>query len=449
MLTPEIFKANDIRGVVGQEWDDLGAQALGQAYAAVTDQPWVLLGRDMRQSAVGLRQGFVDGLTAAGVSVIDVGLVSTDALWFASGWLDLPGVQITASHNPASYNGLKFCRPGAKPIDPDWLAVLAEQAGRIDAGGVVATTAARGQVVQRDLLPDYAAYLDHLVPLAGIRRLKVVVDAGNGMAGQTVPAVLGRHNLDIVDLYFDLDGSFPHHQPNPLDPANLIDARQAVRDSAADLAVVFDGDADRAFVIDQRGQVVPPSAITAMIAVMELAKQPGASIVVNTITSAAVKQIVAEHGGRVVESRVGHSYMKAAMAREDAIFGGEHSGHYYFRDFYGADSGMLAALHVLSVLGHSDQPLSDLVAQYDRYPASGEINTTVADVAGCLNRVAAVMADRGETTWDDGLKVSGSDWWVSLRASNTEPFLRLNVEAATPGQVAALRDEILSLIEEG
>jgi len=449
MLAAQIFKANDIRGIVGQELDEAGARALGQAYAVVTDQPQIVVGRDMRQSAPGLQAAFVDGVTAGGVSVIDIGLASTDGLWFASGWLDRPGVQITSSHNPGPYNGLKFCRRGAQPVEPAWLTALADLACQIDAGATTIEPAAvRGEVEARDLLPDYADYLWHLVPLDGGRRLKVVIDAGNGMAGYTVPAVLGPLDLDIVALYFDLDGTFPNHPPNPLEPANLLDARAAVARSGADLGIVFDGDADRAFIIDQHGQPVSPSAITAMIAVAELAKEPGATIVVNTITSSGAHQIVTEHGGQVVESRVGHTYMKAAMAQHNAIFGGEHSGHYYFRDFFGADSGMLAALYVLSALGHASVPLSDLVAQYDRYPSSGEINRTVADVADCLDRVATRFADRGQTVRGDGIKISGPDWWVSLRPSNTEPLLRLNVEAATAGEVADLRDEVLSLIEE-
>ncbi len=448
MLTDRIFKANDIRGIVGAEWDPAGARALGQAYAALSSFPRIVVSHDMRLTGPEIAAAFVAGVTSGGVSVVDAGLASTDGLWFASGLLDLPGVQVTSSHNPSDYNGLKFCLPQAKPVTPDFLRDLAELAQAIDAGQPVAPAPRPGEVERRDTLPDYVDYLLDRVDLSGLRHLKVVVDAGNGMGGLTAPAVLSRLDLELVGLFLDLDGRFPNHQPNPLEPQNLVDAQREVRRSGADLAIVFDGDADRAFVIDERGEVVPPSAITAMIAVQKLADEPGGTIVVNTITSSAVDEIVGEHGGRVVRSRVGHTYMKALMASHDAVFGGEHSAHYYFRDFFGADTGMLAALHVISALGKTDRPLSALVGQYTRYAASGEINSTVAEPAAAMRRVADALGEGATIDWDDGVKINGDHWWVSLRPSNTEPLLRLNVEAEDPAVMARLRDRVLDLVKE-
>jgi phosphomannomutase len=374
--------------------------------------------------------------------VVDVGLSSTDQLWFASGWLDLPGAMFTASHNPSEYNGIKFCLPGAKPITSATLAEIADRASAAEPLPAVAP----GQRSEQDLLPAYAAYLHSLVDLTGIRRLRVVADAGNGMAGHTLPAVLGGDDLVLIGLFLDLDGNFPNHPPNPLEPENLLDAQAAVRQNAADLALVFDGDADRCFIIDERGGVVSPSVITAMIASQELAHEPGATIVCNKITSRVVSEVVLAEGGKIVVSRVGHSFVKAAMAEHNAIFGGEHSAHYYFRDFWGADTGMLAALHVLAAAGRSDRPLSELVARFDRYAASGEINSFVSDQQMIMDRVAAAFSGRGEQDRLDGLTVSGPDWWVNVRPSNTEPLLRLNVEAADGETMKALRDETLGLI---
>jgi phosphomannomutase len=451
VLAPQIFKANDIRGLAAgdrPEWDLAGARALGLAYGALLGAGGrVVIGRDMRTTGPALEEAFTEGLAVQGVGAVRIGLASTDELWFASGWLDLPGVQFTASHNPAAYNGVKFCERQAKPVSPEFLAELAGLARRFDEGELGPPAGlALGVMEDRDLLGDYARYLHSLVPLEGLRHLSVVVDAGNGMAGHTAPAVLGPLNLDLIGLYLDLDGAFPNHQPNPLVPENLVDAQRAVRETGADLALVFDGDADRCFVIDERGEVVPPSAVTALIAVAELAREPGATIVVNTITSDAVREIVAERGGKVAESRVGHTYVKALMASAGAIFGGEHSAHYYFRDFWGADTGMLAGLHVLAQLGRSAGPLSELVREFTRFAASGEINSAVADADATMARVAAAFAGRGQATWGDGVKIRGDGWWFNLRPSNTEPLLRLNAEAKTAAQMAQIRDEVLGLI---
>jgi phosphomannomutase len=449
MITRGIFKANDIRGVtegVAPEWDEAGAQAIGAALVDVLDltsaEGSLVLGRDMRLSSPGMSAAFTEGVLSRGADVIDIGLASTDELWFASGRLDLPGAMFTASHNPGNYNGIKFCLAGAKPIAPEQLVAIADRA----TGSPSSPADRRGRRTEQDLLPAYAEHLHSLVDLSKIRRLTVVVDAGNGMAGHTLPAVLGRSNLELIGLYTEPDGNFPNHPPNPLEPENLVDASRVVRERGADLALVFDGDADRCFVLDEQGAVVSPSAITAMIASAELRRVPGATIVCNKITSWTVREVVKAAGGKVVITRVGHTFVKAAMAEHDAVFGGEHSAHYYFRDFWGADTGMLAALHVLAMAGATRQPLSELAAGFTRYAASGEINSRVEDQHVAMERVAAAFAGRGEQDRVDGLTVAGADWWVNVRPSNTEPLLRLNVEAATEEVMATLRDETLGLI---
>ncbi|MGI8458483.1 MAG: phosphomannomutase/phosphoglucomutase [Propionibacteriaceae bacterium] len=453
MITPDIFKANDIRGIAvgpGAQWDTDGATALGSALVGCFDlHPGdrIVLGRDMRTTSVELSGAFAAGVTRQGVHVVDIGLSSTDGLWFASGRLDLPGAMFTASHNPGSYNGIKFCRPGARPVDPGLLLELA----RRSAQDPPAPAAEPGTVESRDLLADYAAHLHALVDVTGLRPLRVVVDTGNGMGGHVLPAVLGADSavptgIELIGLYLDLDGAFPNHAPNPLEPENLVDAQAAVREHDADLALVFDGDADRCFIIDERGEVVSPSAVTAMIAASELAREPGSTIVINTIVSRAVPELIERLGGRVVQTKVGHTFVKAAMAEHQAVFGGEHSAHYYFRDFWGADTGMLAALHVLATLGHQDRPLSELVVDFNRYAASGEINSRVLDTAVAMDQVAAAYDVLGEIDRTDGLTVQGDQWRFNLRGSNTEPLIRLNVEASDEDTMVRFRDEVLQIV---
>jgi len=439
-----IVKAYDIRGVVPDQLDEQVARAVGAAFARVTGAERIVTARDMRASSAPLSAAFAEGVTAQGADVLEAGLGSTDLLYFASGSLDLPGAMFTASHNPARYNGIKLCRAGAAPVGQDTglreIRALAEQD--------LEPAARRGRVEQRDLLPAYADYLLGLVDLAGIRPLTVVVDAGNGMSGHTVPAVLGPP-LTVVPLYFELDGSFPNHEANPLDPANLRDLQAKVVEVGADVGLAFDGDADRCFVVDERGRPVSPSAITALVAARALAEHPGETVIHNLITSRAVPEIVREHGGVPVCSRVGHSFIKQVMAETGAVFGGEHSAHYYFRDFWRADTGMLAALHVLAALGGSDLPLSRLTADYTRYAASGEINSAVADVPGRTTAVEEEFGKRDGATVDhlDGLTVSLPDGsWFNLRPSNTEPLLRLNVEAPDENSMTELRDAVLALV---
>ena len=449
-----IVKAYDVRGVVPEQFDERIAEALGAAFATVIEADAIVTAHDMRESGPGLAAAFARGATSVGADVVEIGLASTDELYFASGHLDLPGAMFTASHNPAQYNGIKLCRAGASPVGAEsGLVQIRELAEAYLADGLPQPAATPGTVRRQDLLGDYAAYLRGLVDLSAIRPLKVVVDAGNGMGGFTVPAVLGDQALpalplDIVPLYFELDGSFPNHEANPLEPANLVDLQRKVVEVGADIGLAFDGDADRCFVIDAAGAPVSPSAITALVAVRELAKDPGAAIIHNLITSRAVPEIVAEHGGTPVRTRVGHSYIKAEMARTGAVFGGEHSAHYYFRDFWKADTGMLAAMHVLAALGEQPGPLAALTEAYERYTASGEINSTVDDQAA---RVAAVRAAYAAQAADidelDGLTVAlGDGSWFNVRASNTEPLLRLNVEAPTEQRMAGLRDDVLALI---
>jgi phosphomannomutase len=356
----------------------------------------------------------------------------------------------TASHNPAQYNGIKMCRAGAKPIGQDTgLAEIRDRAQAIlDTGWA---PSAEGSEETRDVLVEYARHLRTLVDLSGIRPLSVVVDAGNGMGGYTVPVVLGDKvlpalPLTIIPMYFELDGNFPNHEANPLEPANIVDLRKAVVAHGADLGLAFDGDADRCFVVDENGDPVSPSAITALVAARELARFPGSTVIHNLITSVAVPEIIGENGGVPVRSRVGHSFIKAEMARTNAVFGGEHSAHYYFREFWFADTGMLAAMHVLAALGGQDRPLSEFAAEYERYSASGEINSTVENAAAKVAQVRAAYPD-AEFDELDGLTARLSDGaWFNLRASNTEPLLRLNVEADKPDRMAALRDEVLGIV---
>jgi phosphomannomutase len=445
-----IVKAYDVRGTVPDQLNEPIAEAVGAALvqtlrAGGEDVSRIVVAYDMRESSPSLAAALALGACQAGADVVDAGLGSTDMLYYASGALNVPGAMFTASHNPAQYNGIKMCRAAALPIGQDTgLAGIRERAEAIlDGRATAADGASRtGTVEKRNMLPDYARHLRSLVDLRSIRPLTVVVDAGNGMAGYTVPAVLGDAVLDplplrIVPLYFELDGTFPNHEANPLVPANIVDLRNAV-----------DGDADRCFVVDERGEAVAPSTITALVAVRELARHPGGTVIHNLITSRAVPEIVREHGGTPVRSRVGHSFIKGEMARTGAVFGGEHSAHYYFRSFWGADTGMLAAMHVLAALGSQDRPLSQLVAEYVRYSDSGEINSTVSDPVGKLAEVEKHFGS-GDAGLDhlDGLTVNFPDGsWANLRPSNTEPLLRLNVEARSAERMAQLRDDILAIV---
>ncbi|MFD7894462.1 phosphomannomutase/phosphoglucomutase [Streptomyces sp. NPDC059743] len=451
----QLVKAYDVRGVYPEQLDDRLAELFGAAFVQVTGAGAIVVGHDMRPSSPGLAASFARGAVSRGADATIIGLCSTDQLYYASGKLDLPGAMFTASHNPARYNGIKMCRAGAAPVGQDTglaeIRTLVE--GWLETGappsvtGVTGVTAP-GTTARRDTLTDYAAHLLSLVDLSAIRPLKVVVDAGNGMGGHTVPTVFEGLPLDVVPMYFELDGTFPNHEANPLDPKNIVDLQARVLAEGADLGLAFDGDADRCFVVDERGEGVSPSAITALVAARELAKHPGGTVIHNLITSWSVPEVVREQGGVPVRTRVGHSFIKQRMAETGAIFGGEHSAHYYFRDFWNADTGMLAALHVLAALGGQDGPLSELVSSYDRYAGSGEINSTVTDQTARTEAVREAFAGREGVTFDelDGLTVTGTEWWFNLRPSNTEPLLRLNVEARDETTMTKIRDEALALI---
>ncbi len=444
-----VIKAYDIRGLVDEQITAEFAFALGAAYARFLqderEPATIVVGEDMRPSSAELAEAFCDGANSQGFDAIRIGLASTDMLYFASGSLNLPGVMFTASHNPAEYNGMKLCKSGARPIGKESGLLRIRELMKY---GVPIKLTQSGKTMQRDLLAAYGDFLLSLFAqeeISSARPLKVVVDAGNGMAGFTAPAVLAKLNVEVIPMYFELDGTFPNHEANPIDPANLVDLQKRVIAESADIGLAFDGDADRCFLVDERGELVNPSALTALIAVRELKRKPGSTIIYNLISSQAVPEIVREHGGNPVRSRVGHSFIKKLMAETGAIFGGEHSGHFYFADFWRADSGMLAALFALAELGASAAPLSSLLAQYNRYFSSGEINTRVADASIAIAKVKAEF--EGLTSDEmDGLTVQGGEWWFNLRPSNTEPLLRLNVEAATPELLAAKRDELLALI---
>ncbi|WP_328682888.1 phosphomannomutase/phosphoglucomutase [Streptomyces sp. NBC_01261] len=446
----QLVKAYDVRGVVPDQWDESLAELFGAAFVQVTGANAIVTGHDMRPSSPGLSAAFARGAAARGVDVTEIGLCSTDQLYYASGAFDLPGAMFTASHNPAKYNGIKMCRAGAAPVGQDTGLVEIRQLVEswLDSG-TPEVSGPTGTITRRDTLEDYAAHLRGLVDLASIRPLKVVVDAGNGMGGHTVPTVFAGLPLTLVPMYFELDGTFPNHEANPLDPANIVDLQARVREESADLGIAFDGDADRCFVVDENGDPVSPSAITALVASRELARNGGKGVIIhNLITSWSVPEVVKENGGTPVRTRVGHSFIKAEMAKAGAIFGGEHSAHYYFKDFWNADTGMLAALHVLAALGGQDGSLSALVAQYDRYVGSGEINSTVDDQQARLTAIRTAYANQTDLTLDelDGLTVSSADWWFNVRPSNTEPLLRLNAEARDEATMGKVRDEVLGII---
>ena len=446
-----VIKAYDVRGLVGEEINESFVTDVGAAFARLMrgeDARQVAIGYDMRDSSPSLAAAFGAGVTAQGLDVVRIGLASTDQLYFAAGLLDCPGAMFTASHNPAAYNGIKMCRAGAKPVGAE-TGLTAIRDDLI--AGVPAFDGPPGSVGDKDVLADYGAFLRSLVNTSGLRQLRVAVDAGNGMAGHTAPAVLGPiGSITLLPLYFELDGSFPNHEANPLDPANLADLQKYVQDTSADIGLAFDGDADRCFVVDERGRPVSPSTVTALVAARELGREIGATVIHNLITSRAVPELVVERGGTPVRSRVGHSYIKGLMADTGAIFGGEHSAHYYFRDFWGADSGMLAALHVLAALGEQQRPLSELTADYQRYESSGEINFTVDDASSCVEAVLRSFGGRIQSLDHlDGVTVDlGEGSWFNLRTSNTEPLLRLNVEGRCVEDVEAVVEQVAGEIRQ-
>ena len=448
-MLEKIIKAYDIRGLVKDEITPDFSFSLGVAYAKFLElerEPaTIVVGEDMRPSSSPLADAFSDGATSQGMDVIRIGLASTDMLYFASGKLNLPGIMFTASHNPAKYNGMKLCKSGARPIGQESGLVKIRQ---LIEEGVPMSNRPVGSVRKQELLSEYVDYLLARFPAKTFkkRKLKVVIDAGNGMAGFTAPAVMEKLNIDLVPMYFELDGNFPNHEANPIEPENLKALQKRVKKEKADIGLAFDGDADRCFLIDEKGDLVNPSALTALIAVRELKANPGATIIYNLISSKAVPEVILENGGTALRSRVGHSYIKSLMAESGAIFGGEHSGHFYFGNFWRADSGMLAALYALAELMASDKPLSNLLKPYNRYFASGEINSKVKDAKKSINLIREKYQGIYQVDELDGLTITADSWWFNLRPSNTEPLLRLNVEANTEKQMAEIRDTVLALI---
>ncbi len=448
-MLDKIIKAYDIRGLVKNEITTDFSFALGVAFAKFLEferEPaTIVVGEDMRETSSPLADAFSDGATSQGMDVIRIGLASTDMLYFASGKLNLPGIMFTASHNPSKYNGMKLCKSGAKPIGQESGLLKIKQ---LIQEGIAISNRPVGTVKKIDLLEEYVNYLLDRFPKKTFnkRKLKVVIDAGNGMAGYTAPSVMKKLNVDLVPMYFELDGDFPNHEANPIEPKNLKDLQKKVKKEKADLGLAFDGDADRCFLVDEKGDLVNPSSLTALIAVRELKKNPGASIIYNLISSKAVPEVIIENGGKPIRSRVGHSYIKSLMAQSGAVFGGEHSGHFYFADFWRADSGMLAALYALAELMDTDKSLSDILDSFDRYFSSGEINTQVKDASKSINLIRKKYEKENEIDELDGLTVTSEKWWFNLRPSNTEPLLRLNVEADSPKLMAEIRDTVLSLI---
>jgi phosphomannomutase len=438
-----IVKAYDVRGLVGSQLNEEVAEALGRAAAVELHGEGIVVGRDMRPSSVALAEAFMRGARLQGVATVDIGLASTDLLYYASGRLGLPGAMWTASHNPVEYNGLKLCRAGAEPVAIDsGLALIRDRAQR----GDFPVADAEGAHRTADLIGEFADHVRDFVRLDQLRPLKIAVDAGNGMGGLVVPAVFEGLPFELVPLYFELDGTFPNHPANPIEPENLVDLQKEVLDSGCDLGLAFDGDADRMFAIDEKGDPISPSLVTAVIADVLLGRNPGETVLYNLICSRTVPETVEAAGGHAIRTRVGHSFIKQVMKDTGAIFAGEHSGHYYFRDNFRADSGLIATVIFLAALGAHDGTVSTLVAPYDRYVQSGEVNTAVADQQAAMDQVAASFADEGEADWADGLTVSGDGWWFNLRPSNTEPLLRLNVEAGDEAAMAAVRDRVLNLI---
>lgn len=452
----KLIKAYDVRGIVPGELDEDISFQIGQAFVVAlklrkseSGCGQVVIAHDMRPSGPALVQSFANGIKAQGVDVLHMGLASTDGLYFATGFLNIAGAMFTASHNPAQYNGIKLAKAGAAPVGQD---SGLKEITQLVLKGVAQYAGVKGKDSERDLNSEYVKYLHSLVDLKLVRKLKVVIDAGNGMGGFSVPKVFDNSNIEIVPMYFELDGTFPNHEANPIEPANLVDLQKRVVAEKADLGIAFDGDADRAFFVDENGVSISPSAITALIAKRELKREPGSVIIHNLITSRSVAEVVSENGGTAIKTRVGHSFIKQVMKDTNAIFGGEHSGHFYFRDFWFADSGMLAALHVLSALGEtkSGETFSALIKEFDRYIASGEINTRVKDVLVTSNKVRQHFASMKDVQIDDldGLTFASDAWWVNIRPSNTEPLLRLNAEAKDRATMEKLRDEVLAIIRK-
>ncbi len=446
MDTSVIFKAYDVRGTYPDQLDEGIARAIGSAFASFVGGPAIVVARDMRPSGPGLVAAFAEGVRRCGVEVIDIGLASTDLLYFASGHLNAPGAMFTASHNPAQYNGIKMCLAEAKPIGLETgLADIERMTNEFHASPATGELAA---LSERDVLSAWVAHVHSFVDVAKLRPLKIVADTANGMGGYVAPKIFDGLPFEVEIMYPELDGTFPNHPADPINPANIVDLQRRILETGVDIGLAFDGDADRVFLIDERAQGISGSTTTAMVAASLLDKNPGATILYNVICSKSVAEVIAEHGGTGVRTRVGHSFIKQTMAETNAVFGGEHSGHYYYRDNFRADSGIITALVVLELLSSFDGPLSELVRPFNRYAVSGEINTEVADPQATVAAVTRYVAGEGAQVDElDGLTADYGDWWFNLRASNTEPLLRLNVEASTEEDCARHTAAMIALIK--
>ncbi|HUQ39424.1 MAG TPA: phosphomannomutase/phosphoglucomutase [Acidimicrobiales bacterium] len=441
---PAVFKAYDIRGTVPDQLHPSLCRAIGAAFATIADSPTVVLARDMRPSGVELSAAFAEGVTSQGVDVLDVGLASTDLLYYASGHLGAAGAMFTASHNPAQYNGIKLCLSGARPFGED--TGLRELLALVEAGGPAGGGGAAGRVTHRDMIDAYADHVRSFIDVSRVRPLRVVADTANGMGGLVAPAVLNALPIELELMYGELDGTFPNHPADPIQPENIKDLQARVLETGADVGLAFDGDADRVFLVDEKGEGLSGSTTTSLLAAVLLDRNPGASVIYNLICSKAVPEVITEHGGVPVRARVGHSFIKEVMAETGAVFGGEHSAHYYFRDNFRADSGLVATVLLLELLSAASEPLSELRKPVERYAASGEINTRVPDAAATVEKVAAAFGSLDQDRLD-GLTVDAGSWWFNLRPSNTEPLLRLNLEAPTPAECQARVDEVLALFD--
>jgi phosphomannomutase len=444
--TTAIFKAYDVRGTYPDQIDERVARAVGSAFASFAKVPRIVIARDMRPSGVNLCEAFAEGARAVGTQVVDLGLASTDFLYFASGHLDAPGAMFTASHNPAKYNGIKMCLAGAKPIGVESGLVAIEEMTKAfyesPAEGPLAS------LTSVDLMDAWVKHVHSFVDLASLRPLKIVCDTANGMGGFVAPKVFADLPFEVEILFEELDGTFPNHPADPLNPDNIRDLQRRVLETGADIGLAFDGDADRVFLVDEKAQPVSGSTTTAMVAIAMLKRNPGATILYNLICSKAVPEVIKEAGGVPVRTRVGHSYIKQVMAETNAVFGGEHSGHYYYRDNFRADSGIITALIVLELMGQTGAKLSELSEPLERYADSGEINTHVANPAATVAAVAATLKEKGVSVDElDGITADYGTWWFNLRPSNTEPLLRLNVEAADSQACQQRVQEVLAMIK--
>jgi phosphomannomutase len=451
MIDESIFKAYDIRGVYPDKLNEDVARDIGRAFVNYLDLPGsrVVVARDMRLSGEALEKAFIEGVTGAGADVLDLGLVSTDALYFAVGHLEEPGgAMITASHNPKEYNGFKLCRENAIALSGEH--GIGQIRDLITSGKLPEPAEYSGSVEESDIAKDYAEHCLTFINTEGLRPLKIVVDAGNGMAGKMLPPIFEKLPFEYVPMYFELDGSFPNHPPNPIEPENMKELQERVVAEGADFGVAFDGDADRCFIVDEKGVTIAGDLLAALVAKNVLEKEPGATILYSAVCSKAFPELVEREGGRAIRTKAGHSIIKPQMRENDAAFGGEHSGHFYFRDNYFADSGIIAMLTVSELVARQEGPLSELLAPIDPYVRSGEINSEVEDQAATMKKVEEHYAQRDAPKIDhlDGLTVDFGDWWFNLRPSNTEPLLRLNVEASDRETMERERDELLNLIRE-